>query len=623
MPLILRLLVFIFCAIFLACGSPPDLFVSTRGDDNNPGTRERPFASLERAQAAVRVAFESGSTGNITVHIDTGVYFLLKPLEFSPDDSGRDDIHVTYKSEYPGKSIFSGGQNISQWQWDAQSQVWFADLPQNEEIPWLFRELFLNGKRLTRARHPNLGFLYVDKSGSDHRTNFYFNETGFKKPKNVPGVELVFFHDWSTSRLPLDNINYENHQMFAKDSIGAKSLEFFTIDHWEPHPRYYLENDLAFLDSIYEWFLDDEAKRVYLKLPENVIPDSFSIIAPKLNTLLDIRGSFQQSVQNIVFDGLQFNHCQWSLPNKRYGGIQACHHDQKDSIGEWSVIPGAVQLSWAENVTFDHCTFARLGGSGLQIGTATKNCSVENSHFEDISGNGIMIGEGQHRKIDQKPWWKAAPGQVAMGNSIANCQVNRVGTQFYGAVGIWCGLTRNTSITNNHIYDLPYTGVSVGWMWSDDTTPCEQNIITANHIHDIMQVLSDGGGIYMLGRQPNSKISDNLIYNVKINAGRAESNGIFIDEGSTEISIENNLIFNIAKSPLRFHRAGVNYVRNNTLVTPDSIPPIRFNNTPVDKIIDKNNIVYTPNDFLNSGLIDPLAERLDLENLNLKIQINN
>jgi hypothetical protein len=175
----------------------------------------------------------------------------------------------------------------------------------------------------------------------------------------------------------------------------------------------------------------------------------------------------------------------------------------------WSVVPAAVYSEWGENISFTNCAFKNIGGSGVWFGSGCKNSSVSNSELVDVSGNGIMIGEGYDRKVNGEQWWKSAPEQVALANTIENCTVTECGKQFFGAVGIWCGLTAETVIKNNSIFNLPYTGVSVGWMWSPVPTPCRQNIIDGNHIHHIMNILSDGGGIYMLGF--NREVSSAII----------------------------------------------------------------------------------------------------------------
>ena len=72
----------------------------------------------------------------------------------------------------------------------------------------------------------------------------------------------------------------------------------------------------------------------------------------------------------------------------------------------------------------------------------------------------------------------------------------------------------------------------------------------------------------------------NRIHDVPVNAGRAESNGMFLDEGTSGFVIADNDISAVARSPLRFHRAGVNDVRRNRLACGPGIPPVRYNNTP-------------------------------------------
>jgi hypothetical protein len=213
--------------------------------------------------------------------------------------------------------------------------------------------------------------------------------------------------------------------------------------------------------------------------------------------------------------------------------------------------------------------------------------------LSDISGNGIMIGEGRDRLVDGVPWWKSVPEQVATGNRVEHCVVSETGKQFFGAVGIWGGITEKTVIGHNHISDLPYTGISVGWHWSTEPTPCREVRIEGNHIHHIMKTLSDGGGIYVLGLQPGGMITNNHIHHVEINAGRAESNGMFLDEGTTDITVANNIIHHIAKSPLRFHRATTNLVQDNVLVCGEGIPPVRYNRTKEEDIVKKGNLILS------------------------------
>lgn len=365
---------------------------------------------------------------------------------------------------------------------------------------------------------------------------------------DVEKLELVLLHDWSITRIGVKSINRKKNHLIAADTIGAR-LPFFTLTHWEEQPRYYLENAREFCDSPGEWYCDFEARTIYYR----------------------------------------------PLANEKISETEG-------------VIPVAPKLL-AEKCGFFDCTIRHAGGSGIWIRHNCSECIISESHIYDISGNGVNIGEGRDRLVNGIPWWKATPEQVSKNNEISHSLIEDCGKQFYGAVGIWGGLVSNTLIDHNEIRSLPYTGVSVGWMWNPQPTPCRENIIHANHIHHIMKILSDGGGIYCLGLQPNSRITDNLIHDVTINTGRAESNGMFLDEGITDLLVENNIVYNIARSPLRFHKAFHIVVRNNILVCGDEIPPIRYNNTKEEDIIKVDNLVLSQSSKTDMEKLKAIVEK--------------
>ena len=585
----------LFLAFLITGCSETVFYVSPAGNDQNPGTRSQPFLTIERAKEAVRNELAGEVPGDITVWLADGTYFLSSPLRFDANDSGNGNNIVRYKALKGAHPVISGGAKISGWQHRGDG-IWVAEIA-DQLAETGFRELFIDGERATRARYPDSGYLRVAEVGADRRTNFRFNPGDFPAPVNPQQVELVLIHDWSISRIPLDKIDYDHNRITAVDSIGAKCLPFFNLDNWEKNPRYYLENDPAFLDKPGEWFFNDKENMLYLMLARGTDPEQMKVVVPVTGPhLMVIEGSEQQKARNISFEGLTFSYCSWMPPEKGYAGIQACHFDTRPASNGWSVVPAAVYVKWAENCTFNRCTFSQLGGSGIWLSAGSDNCSVADSHFEDISGNAVMIGDGRDRQVDGQVWWRTAPEQTAKGNSVVNNTITAIGKQFYGAVGIWCGFTAETVISGNHLYNLPYTGISVGWEWSPIPTPSRDNHLTANHIHHIMQTLSDGGGIYMLGLQPGSTISDNLIHDVTVNVGRAESNGMFLDEGTTDVTVAHNIIYNIAKSPLRFHRATTNLVKDNIFSCGDGLPPVRYNNTREEDITLENNLILQDSD---------------------------
>lgn len=562
------------------------IYVSTEGNDAAAGTNSDPVRTL---QHAAELARQKPGHVPVTIFLYGGTYHLTEALKLGPTDGGSPRAPVQWKAIPGEKVILSGGIPVTGWEQE-QDGSWSASLP--EGFQGEFRCFYVNGKRAIRARHPDDAFLRVARAGEDKRTSFFFNKVDIPEIDKADDLELILLHDWSVTRIPVLAIDREVNQLFTVDSIGS-SLPFFTLTHWEEHPRYFLENAREFCDQPGEWYADFKQCKIFYRPLPGEKPGETSGIIPVADRLLLIEGDEAQPAAYLDFEGITFEHTSWSIPETGYCGIQACMHTDRTRAGDaW--VPAAIELNRADHCTFDQCTIRHTGGSGIWIGSNCSECEIKGSHIHGISGNGISIGEGQSRMVDDGPWWKKRPVEVSRDNRISRNLIEHCGLQFYGAVGIWCGLVAGTVIQHNEVRDLPYTGISVGWMWTAEATPCRQNTIHGNHIHRIMNVLSDGGGIYSLGLQPGSRITKNLIHDVKVNVGRAESNGMFLDEGTKELLIEENILYSIARSPLRFHKAEApNTVRNNVLVCADGIPPVRYNSTREADILKTGNIILS------------------------------
>jgi hypothetical protein len=370
-----KLLSLIGILLMLAGCGKSDFYISPSGDDRNPGTRNEPFQSLSRAQEAVRGKLTAGEKADITVWLADGTYPVQETIVFDPADSGNGTYSVTYKAQEGAKPVISGGIEISGWE-KKDNGRWAAKVP-DELRGKSFRELFMDGIRATRARHPNSGYLRVAEAGADRRTNFQYHEGDFPAPDNPSRVELVLLHDWSISRIPLADINYDKRIITAVDSIGAKSLSFFNLDNWEKDPRYFLENDLNFLDSPGEWHYDPDEGIVLLQLAEDQDPNTSVLTIPLAGpNLLLLEGTESRKISNISFDGISFQYCAWQIPEMGYAGVQACHFDPRPERLGWSVVPAAISVMWGENINFTGCTFSQLGGSGLWFGPGCTGCTL-------------------------------------------------------------------------------------------------------------------------------------------------------------------------------------------------------------------------------------------------------
>jgi hypothetical protein len=549
-------------AACLATAAPMIIHVDIKGDDAADGSADHPVATVSAAQKRVRSALAANAK-EITVQIAPGNYVLSEPLRLTAEDASKSSTGSLTFASAGGQVRLSGGQKITGWR--VVNNRWITKLSLDADLP-PFRDLWVNGRRAARARTPNDGYFRVESPGTDNRTSFAAAANEFHQLANPPGAEVAFLHDWSMSRVRLASIDAQTRTYHVADPIGASS-PIFAITNFEPHPRYFLENAPEFLDAPGEWFLDEKTGELSYIPRDGEAPDAAEIVAPRLDQLLVIHGEAGKPVQNVSFKGITFSHTRFEIPPHGYAGVQAAVHESRSTAEDHASLKltPAVFVDGARNCRFDNCRFEHTAASGVQLIHA-QNIEIDHCQFSDIGGAGLDIGSTSAEDLP-----------ASDSNTIQNCVIENCGANFFGAVGLWIGLCSNTNIAHNELRNLPYTGVSVGWRWDDTPSPCRANRLSENHIHHVMQALSDGGGIYTLGRQPETRLFRNVIHDVPTSAGRAESNGVFMDEGTTELVVRDNTIYNVAKSAIRFHQAGANTIEANRLATPPGVPAFAFN----------------------------------------------
>ena len=284
------------------------------------------------------------------------------------------------------KPIISGGISIQNWNLE-EDGIWSASLPANFQGE--FRSLYINNKRAVRARFPDKDYLRIEEAGKDNRTNFFFKKDDLPELSDVEKLELVLLHDWSITRIGVKSIDWKNNHLIAADTIGAR-LPFFTLTHWENHPRYYLENAREFCDGPGEWYCDFEARKIYYRpLAHEKIGNTEGVI-PVSPKLLTITGTKEKHVGYISFEGITFEHSAWQLPDRGYCGIQACmFNDRQAAEKGWNKVPAAIELDLSEKCGFYNCTIRHTGGSGIWIRQNCSDSKISKCHIYDISGNGI------------------------------------------------------------------------------------------------------------------------------------------------------------------------------------------------------------------------------------------
>ena len=575
--------------VLLATPGSSQIFVSPAGDDGGPGTLAQPFATLERAQSEVRTLRRADPGRGVVVMLRGGVYRLERTLLFRPEDGG-DESHEVVWSAMPGEDVtVSGGRVIRGWVQEEEG-LFRAPLPpelSGKEV----RDLYLGTARLPRARHPDEGWLRVGEAGEDRRTSFRFDPGAVPEIEDAAGLEVHLLHDWSSSRVPVAELDAAAGSLRTRARLGC-AAPHYAIDNFEPHPRFALEGHPALLDAPGEWCQDPRTGELLLKPPPWLEedptwiadPGSMRLEVPVLERLLEVRGEPDRPVRNLAIIGLRFRQSAFRPPSNGWAGAQASMYERRDG-GDRDTqrvfVPAAVRIEDALDCSLEACTLSALGGSAVWVGPGCRDVALWRCTIRNVGANGINIGEDGRREVSGQPWWRSSAPEdprLARRITVEGCTILDAGRVYPGSVGIWIGFAADCRVAFNDIHDLPYTGVSVGWVWGQDPSPCRGHRIENNDIYRVMQLLSDGGCIYTLGRQPGTSLLANHLHALEQQAGRAPSNGIFMDEGSSEILVEGNLIHDISQAPIRFHRAGRNLIAGNVLITPRE-DPYQYNRT--------------------------------------------
>jgi parallel beta-helix repeat protein len=542
----------LFLASFVHAASARSFtfYVATNGSDGWSGRLDKParhgqdgpLATLSAALNAARVARQSSqqSFDQITIFLRGGIYSITAPIVFGPEDSGRSAdqpfMVAAYRNESP---VLSGGRQISGWKKvEGKSGCWQAVLPEVREGKWYFRQLFINGQRKQRARSPNNGYFQAEGEYLNiDPVRFKFRNGDIKKEWVGSDVELIALHKWIDLRQYVRGLDETNRLVTLSGRISEHVKE--------SQARYYLENAADALDEPGEWYLD--RKTGVLTYWEEAGEDlaRAEVIAPVLSSeLMRFEGDFatQRPVRHVVVRGLTFTHTDWSLPENGYLDTQAAVHVRGDVLAE-----GAVDC------VIENCVFTHLGGYALELGKGCQRCRVVGNAIVDIAAGGIRLGE---------PAKRTDAFEMNHGHVVADNHLHQLGRVYAPAVGLIIFQSGQNRVAHNHIHDLYYTAISVGWNWGYQETPCHDNVIEFNHLHDIGQgVLSDMGGIYTLGIQKGTVLRNNLIHDVKSDSYGGW--GLYTDEGSTDIVLENNVVYRCKSAGFHQHYGRGNIVRNN------------------------------------------------------------
>jgi hypothetical protein len=552
------------CILSATAIEQADFFVSSNGSDDwsgaladpNEEKTDGPFATLERARDAVRDLKEMKSTG-IVVLIRGGIYPLGETVVFGLEDSGTENIPITYAAYPEEKPVFSSGKGIEGWEKAtgdlpglpqvASSKVWVANVSES------FRTLYDSAGRLPRARSE--GFIPLEGGG---RNRVHFPEGKIKPWANVEDAEVFVrpHHAWIVNILPMASVDEKKQMVYTSiDSTYAiNPLHFLktTESCW-------VENVLDELDEPGEWVLNTKQGKLYLWPRDDSEPSG--ILAPRLEELFRVEGKIDKQgpedvpVRNLHFRGLTFKHGDRYLLAKDDAGLQHDWdmHDKGNAL---------LRLRGAEGCVIEDCHFLQSGSGAIRVDLHGMKNTISGNVIEHMGGAGILLcGYG--------PGTKDVNGE----NLVSNNHIHHVGEIYSHSPGIMVWQSGKNRVANNLIHHTPYTAIIISGCMTDffakgDTRELgrtlrrhemvtipkkptlelvrpylhsHDNLIESNEIHHAMEMLGDGNGIYIRGAGPGNVIRRNYIHHMV--APMIMQAAIRTDGGQMDTLITENIIY--------------------------------------------------------------------------------
>ncbi len=535
-----------------------DYYMTTGvGDKGGTGTREDPFFTMEEVLSAITAAAEEEPV-EVTVHLDSGMYLLSEPIslvqsELSPHFSVRlrfvctDSTPATFAAWVPVTGFRETTVN--------GTTAWEADIPTVRGERLDAHQFFAaDGTRLNRPRYPADGTeLYpVGVPGLDDPFNHQWNdganamvygEGDIPTLSHIEDIQVCMFHYWNDERLSIRSID-ESSRTITFTSTSSMALQESGTG---TGAAYYLDNVYESLGkNPGEVYADHTTGKLYYIPKEGETLENFTLYASDFDELLCIEGMDGTAESPaVVFENIAFVGSDWKTVARQTG--QAA-----------SDIPAAVNIRTSSHITFHDCTFAHIGNNAVCLHNALAHITFDHCVLRDIGGGGIQIAgvNANHDKPDTN--LALVPHDIV----IRDCLIESYGRVHRNGVGILAQYLYDSEISHNEIHDGYYTAISVGWSWGYEPHATRNVLVEKNHLYNIGQrLLSDMGGIYTLGLQPGTILRGNLIHDIR--SRQYGGWGIYPDEGSTGILIENNICYNFTEQPFHQHYGKDNIVRNN------------------------------------------------------------
>jgi hypothetical protein len=563
------------------------IYVSPLGNDSNPGTKEKPFATIGQAQFEARKVKDA-----VNIFLRSGTYYLTQPVVITSRDSRPDDAPLTYQA-YPGETVIISGAIALQLKWSLyKNGIWQAKVEKDVK----FDQLFVNGKLQRMARYPNynpkariLGGTAADAL-SPERVKKYANPVGAY-------VHAIHASEWGDFHYVVTGKNDKGELVLEGGWQNNRRMGM--------HKRYrFIENVFEELDTVGEWYYNKTSKTLYFYPSKNDNLKAARIETPQISALFEFRGTEKEPVRNISVDSIELTQTLRTFMDNKEPLLRS----------DWTTYRGGtVFMTGAEKCKVTNCFFNSVGGNAVYFSNYNRNNEVSGSVFSYGGASAVsFVGDPNavrspsfeynefvpYKNMDLIPGPKTNnfPAKCLVYNNL----IHNVGYTEKQSAGVQISMSQEITISQNTIYDVPRAGINVSeGTWGG-------HMIEYNDVFNTVLETGDHGSFNSWGRDrywhPNRSTMDSLATahpelilldavkttTIRNNRFRCDHGwDIDLDDGSSNYEIYNNLCLN---GGLKLREGFFRVVYNNIMINNSFHPHVWFRDS---RDVFMHNIVST------------------------------
>ena len=619
-----------------------EFHVATTGNDRNAGTASAPFATVERAQQAVR---QRAAGEAATVWLHGGVYRLERSLQFTAADGGTPSAPVVFAAVAGETVELSGARELALTWTQGAAGRWQATIPADLE----FDQLFADGAKQIRARYPNFdpgeGFFggYARDATEPARLARYADPVG------------MFVHGhhglgWGSLHFQILKKSGDGRYTFeaGKDPRVAggwqnKGRAVIAEAPFDPEKRF-VENVFEELDTPKEWFLDRATGTLHFIPPAGADPRQLRFEAVVLKQLIELRGTAEQPVRHLTLRGLTF----------RRAGYTFMQTDSVPSGGDWRIYRGAaILLTGTESCALEQCRFDGIGGNGVFVQDYNRGAEISGCEFVRIGASAVLF-EGSDSAVRSRwahSWgWPAAEvgptpqvngkpfdqrfvallppamldGAIADPHldlqpgpknqnfpdrcAVRDCLMTEIGTVEKQIAGVFIAKSRGIVLRHLTIHDVPRAAININdnmWgghvvEWCDIFNTCLESrehgaFNSWGRDRHWMRMKGDATPAQFARMRDMARLDAVDVTTLRYNRLQcANGYDIDLDDGSTHYLIENNLCL---QGGIKLREGFFRTVRNN--ISPLFSPHVWF---PDSRDVVTNNLLVGKNAYDPRGM---------------------